>query len=177
MTATFVGMPVFPEAAREALGWDVHLLHDIHHRLTPIEAARLGRDLEPYRLFWMEDATPADHPEAFRLIRQHTTTPIAVGEVFNSIWDCKALIEQQLIDVILPCLPLADIAPELDELLDGTAREMTVQRVVAGDTPVPISTASAAMRVPFSRTTSRTVSSPSNADTCCFRWKTTPWSS
>ena len=42
-------------AAREELGWDVHLLHDVHHRLTPIEAARLGKELEPYRLFWLED--------------------------------------------------------------------------------------------------------------------------
>ncbi len=94
---------VVPElfaAAREALGWDVHLLHDIHHRLTPIEAGRLGKDLEPYRPFWLEDATPAEDQDAFRLIRQHTTTPLAVGEIFNSIWDCKALIENQLIDYI-----------------------------------------------------------------------------
>jgi mannonate dehydratase len=87
-------------AAREALGWDVHLLHDVHHRLTPIEAARLGRDLEPYRPFWLEDATPAENQANFRLIRQHSTTPLAVGEIFNSVWDCKALIEEQLIDYI-----------------------------------------------------------------------------
>ena len=86
--------------AREAMGWDVKLLHDVHHRLTPIEAARLGKDLEPYRLFWLEDAVPAENQEAFRLIRQHTTTPLAVGEVFNTIWDCKDLIEEQLIDYI-----------------------------------------------------------------------------
>jgi mannonate dehydratase len=88
------------QTARDALGWDVHLLHDAHHRLTPIEAGRLGRDLEPYRSFWLEDATPAENPAAFRLIRQHTTTPLAVGEVFNSIWDAKPLIEEQLIDYI-----------------------------------------------------------------------------
>ncbi len=87
-------------AARAALGWDVHLLHDVHHRLTPIEAARLGSDLEAHRLFWMEDPTPAENQDAFRLIRQHTKTPIAVGEVFNTIWDCKQLIEEQLIDYI-----------------------------------------------------------------------------
>ncbi|MBO9708559.1 MAG: D-galactonate dehydratase family protein [Caulobacter sp.] len=91
--------PLF-EAAREALGWDVHLLHDVHHRLTPIEAGRLGKDLEPYRPFWMEDAVPAENQASFRLIRQHTTTPLAVGEVFNSVWDCKQLIEEQLIDYI-----------------------------------------------------------------------------
>jgi len=92
--------PELFRVARERLGWDVHLLHDVHHRLTPIEAARLGKDLEPYRLFWMEDCTPAENQENFRLVRQHTTTPLAVGEVFNSILDCKTLIQEQLIDYI-----------------------------------------------------------------------------
>lgn len=92
--------PTLFERGREALGWDVHLLHDVHHRLTPIEAARLGKDLEPYRLFWIEDPTPAENQANFRLIRQHTTTPIAVGEVFNSVWDAKQLIEEQLIDYV-----------------------------------------------------------------------------
>lgn len=91
--------PLF-KAAREALGWDIHLLHDIHHRLTPIEAGRLGKDLEPYRPFWLEDATQAEDQAAFRLIRSHTTSPLAVGEIFNSIWDCKQLIEERLIDYI-----------------------------------------------------------------------------
>jgi mannonate dehydratase len=92
--------PELFKAARERLGWDVHLLHDVHHRLTPIEAGRLGKDLEPYRPFWMEDCTPAENQDNFRLVRQHTTTPLAVGEVFNSIWDCKQLIQEQLIDYI-----------------------------------------------------------------------------
>jgi mannonate dehydratase len=96
-------LPTVPElfaAARDALGWDVHLLHDSHHRLTPIEAARLGKDLEPFRPFWLEDVTPAENQASFRIIRQHTTTPLAVGEVFSSVWDCKQLIEEQLIDYI-----------------------------------------------------------------------------
>ena len=87
-------------AVRKEFGPELHLLHDVHHRLTPIEAARLGKDLEPYRLFWMEDAVPAENQEAFKLIRHHTTTPIAVGEVFNSIHDCRELIQNQLIDYI-----------------------------------------------------------------------------
>ncbi|MGV3578838.1 D-mannonate dehydratase ManD [Brevundimonas sp.] len=87
-------------AAREELGWDIELLHDVHHRLTPIQAARLGKALEPYNLFWLEDAVPADNQAAFRTVRQHTTTPLAVGEVFSSIWSCKTLIEEGLIDYI-----------------------------------------------------------------------------
>jgi len=85
---------------RDTYGDEPQLLHDAHHRMTPIEAARLGKELEPYRLFWLEDVTPAENQEAFRLVRQHTTTPLAVGEVFNSIWDCKELIREQLIDYI-----------------------------------------------------------------------------
>jgi len=92
--------PKLFDAVRSAVGPDIHLLHDAHHRLTPIEAARLGRDLEPHRLFWLEDATPAESQESFRLIRHATLTPLAVGEVFNTIWDCKQLIEEQLIDYI-----------------------------------------------------------------------------
>ena len=93
-------VPALFEEGRKQLGPDLHLLHDVHHRLTPIEAGRLGKDLEPYRLFWLEDPVPAENQAAFRLIRQHTTTPLAVGEVFNSIWDCKQLIEEQCIDYI-----------------------------------------------------------------------------
>jgi mannonate dehydratase len=92
--------PKLFDAVRTAVGPEIHLLHDVHHRLTPIEAARLGKDLESYRLFWMEDATPVENQDAFRLIRQHTTTPLAVGEILNTIWDCKGLIENQLIDYI-----------------------------------------------------------------------------
>lgn len=85
---------------RKEFGPDLHLLHDVHHRLTPIEAARLGKELEPSHLFWLEDPTPAELQESFRIIRQHTTTPLAVGEVFNSIYDCQQLIQEQLIDYI-----------------------------------------------------------------------------
>jgi mannonate dehydratase len=95
---TFI--PTLFARLRKEFGPDLHLLHDVHHRLTPIEAGRVGKSLEPYHLFWMEDPTPAELQESFRLIRRHTTTPLAVGEVFNSIFDCQALIQEQLIDYI-----------------------------------------------------------------------------
>ena len=57
-------------AVRDKFGFNEHLLHDMHHRLTPIEAARFGKSIEQYRLFWMEDPTPAENQECFRLIRQ-----------------------------------------------------------------------------------------------------------
>jgi len=85
---------------RKEFGPEVHMLHDAHHRLTPIEAGRLGKELEPFHLWWLEDPTPAELQESFRLIRKHTTTPLAVGEVFNTIFDCQQLIQEQLIDFI-----------------------------------------------------------------------------
>ena len=93
-------VPTLFERLRREFGTSLHLLHDVHHRLTPIEAGRLGKSLEPYHLFWMEDPTPAEVQDSFRTIRHHTTTPIAVGEVFNTIYDCQHLIEQELIDYI-----------------------------------------------------------------------------
>ena len=93
-------IPKLFDTLRNAYGNEPHLLHDVHHRLTPIEAARLGKDLESFRLFWLEDAVPAENQAGFRIIRQNTVTPLAVGEIFNTIWDCKELLEEQLIDYI-----------------------------------------------------------------------------
>jgi mannonate dehydratase len=93
-------VPTLFARVREVFGEEIHLLHDCHHRLTPIEAGRLGKELEPFHLFWLEDPTPAELQEGFKVIRDHTTTPIAVGEVFNSIWDAHDLIRNQWIDYI-----------------------------------------------------------------------------
>ncbi|HYH88328.1 MAG TPA: D-mannonate dehydratase ManD [Solirubrobacteraceae bacterium] len=93
-------VPTLLSAVRERFGFSVDLLHDVHHRLTPIEAARLGKSVEEHALFWLEDPVPAERQAAYRLIRRHTTTPLAVGEVFNSIWDCEQLISEGLIDYI-----------------------------------------------------------------------------
>ncbi|WP_125773176.1 D-mannonate dehydratase ManD [Antribacter gilvus] len=88
------------EAVRSEFGPDLPLLHDGHHRMTPIQAARLAKDLEPYRLFWLEDATPAEDQTALRLIRQHSTTPLAIGEIFNTAFDYQTLITERLIDYV-----------------------------------------------------------------------------
>jgi mannonate dehydratase len=103
---------------REAFGEELHLLHDCHHRLTPIEAGRLGKELEPFHLFWLEDPTPAENQEGFKVIREHTTTPIAVGEVFNSIWDAHDLIRNQWIDYIRMALVHAGGLTHLKKVAD-----------------------------------------------------------
>jgi len=93
-------IPSLFKKARAEFGDDIHLLHDVHHRCTPVEAARLARELEPYHLFWLEDPVSGELQEGLRLIRSHSTTPIAIGEVFNSVYDYTTLITEQLIDYI-----------------------------------------------------------------------------
>jgi len=93
-------VPELFKKVRESFGDNIHLLHDAHHRCTPVEAARLAKELEPYHLFWLEDPVAGELQEGLRLIRQHSTTPIAIGEVFNTIYDYSNLITEQLIDYI-----------------------------------------------------------------------------
>ena len=93
-------IPKLFKAAREKYGMEIELLHDVHSRLTPIEAARLGKELEPYQLLFLEDPVTAENQAGYECIRQHTTTPLAVGEVFNTIWDSMDLISRQWIDYI-----------------------------------------------------------------------------
>ncbi|GAA4536863.1 D-mannonate dehydratase ManD [Pseudonocardia xishanensis] len=85
---------------RAAVGPELELLHDAHHRLTPNQAARLGKALEPVDLFWLEDVTPAENQDVLRRVREQTTVPLAIGEVFTSVWEFQQLITEQLIDFV-----------------------------------------------------------------------------
>lgn len=109
------------EAVRAEFGPELPLLHDGHHRMTPIQAARLGKDLEPYDLFWLEDATPGEDQTALRLIRQHTTTPLAIGEVFNSVHDYTTLLGERLIDYVRSSVTHAGGVTAMRRLLDLAA--------------------------------------------------------
>ena len=107
--------------ARERLGPDIKLLHDVHNRLTPIEAARLGKLLEPYDLMFLEDASNAENQQSMEQIRNHTTTPLAIGETYNSIWDCKDLIQNQWIDYIRVAATHAGGITALRRIIDFAA--------------------------------------------------------
>lgn len=87
-------------AVREHVGPELMLLHDVYHRLTPAEAGRLAKSLEDVDLFWLEDVTPAENQLLLRAVRSQTSIPLAIGEVFNSVWDCHQLITERLIDYI-----------------------------------------------------------------------------
>ncbi|GEN80985.1 D-mannonate dehydratase ManD [Actinotalea fermentans] len=115
-------VPGVLEAVRNEFGPALPLLHDAHHRLTPIQAARLGKALEPYDLFWLEDCTPAENQETLRLVRAHTTTPLAIGEVFNTVWDYQTLLREQLIDYVRSSVTHAGGITALRRILDAAAQ-------------------------------------------------------
>jgi len=86
------------EAARKELGPEIELLHDAHERYTPSEAVQLCKDLEQYRLFFLEDPLSPEDIMWFPNIRAQTTTPLAMGELFNSPHEWTPLIRDRLID-------------------------------------------------------------------------------
>jgi len=88
------------EAARKELGWEVELLHDMHERYTPNLAVQLVKDAEPFKMFFMEDPLPPEQIDYFRQIRQQCSTPVAMGELFNSPHEWTPLIRDRLIDYI-----------------------------------------------------------------------------
>lgn len=88
------------EHARRELGDDIELLHDIHERLPAPLAIQLAKDLEPYRLFFLEDALPPEDINSFRRLREASSIPIAMGELFTNVNEYLPLIQNQLIDFI-----------------------------------------------------------------------------
>ncbi len=111
-------MPHTLERIREHVGPDIKVLHDVHHRLRPREAAAFAKQVESVGLFWLEDPTPADDQDALKLLRQHSTVPVAIGEVFNSIWDCNKLIENELIDFIRVAVTYAGGITHVKRIVD-----------------------------------------------------------
>jgi mannonate dehydratase len=93
-------VPRMFEHLRSRLGFDIELLHDVHERVAPIEAVRLAKQLEPYRLFFLEDPLAPEQLDWFRMIRTQCATPIAMGELFTHPREWTPLIADGLIDFI-----------------------------------------------------------------------------
>jgi mannonate dehydratase len=93
-------VPKMFEHLRKELGDEVELLHDMHERVPPILAMQLARDLEPYKLFFLEDPLAPEDVGYFEKMRHLTTTPLAMGELFNNPNEYVHLISGRLIDFI-----------------------------------------------------------------------------
>lgn len=85
---------------RSALGPEIELLHDIHERLQPIDAVQFAKDVEQYRLFFLEDMFAPEDIGWFRTVRQQCATPLAMGELFNNPHEWRDLITNHLIDFV-----------------------------------------------------------------------------
>ena len=88
------------DGIRSRVGFDVELCHDVHERLKPTDAIRLAQALEPFDLFFLEDAIPLEEGEWIRQLRDKTNIPIAQGELFNHPFEWRKLIAERLIDYI-----------------------------------------------------------------------------
>jgi mannonate dehydratase len=93
-------LPKLFEHLRSTLGEEVELLHDVHERITPSQAVGLCKELEKYHLFFLEDPLPPEEKDHFRLIRQQSSIPLAMGELFNTQQEYVPLIAGRLIDFI-----------------------------------------------------------------------------
>jgi mannonate dehydratase len=93
-------VPRLFEYLRKHLGDEVELLHDVHERVPPILAIRLAKDLEPFRLFFLEDPLSPEDVGYFSHMRKQTSIPIAMGELFNNPNEWLPLVSGRLIDFI-----------------------------------------------------------------------------
>ena len=93
-------VPRLFEHLRDQLGDSVELLHDVHERIPPVQALGLAKALEPFNLFFLEDPLAPEDNGYFRIMRQQTTTPIAMGELFVNQAEYVPLIQERLIDFI-----------------------------------------------------------------------------
>jgi len=88
------------EYIRSNVGDEVELLHDVHERLSPIDTVQFAKEVERFKLFFLEDSLAPEDIEWFRHIRQQCSTPIAMGELFNNPHEWRLLIEERLIDFL-----------------------------------------------------------------------------
>jgi mannonate dehydratase len=88
------------EHVRTTVGNEVELLHDVHERLAPADAVTFAKDLEPYRLFFLEDLLAPEDVEWFERVRSQCSTPLAMGELFNHPLEWRTVIERRLVDFV-----------------------------------------------------------------------------
>jgi mannonate dehydratase len=88
------------EACRAQLGDEIGLIHDVHERVSPHEAVQFAKELEPIRLFYLEDVLSPERIAYFRQVRQQCATSLAMGELFNNPHEWQPLISERLIDYI-----------------------------------------------------------------------------
>jgi mannonate dehydratase len=85
---------------RSKIGFDVDFVHDVHERPSPTQALALAKAVEPFRLFFLEDAMAPEDVAWFQVMRQQTSTPLAMGELFVNRNEWLPLVANRWIDFI-----------------------------------------------------------------------------
>lgn len=98
--AYLVAVPALFDHLRQELGEGVELLHDVHEHLGPLDAVRLAKALEPYRLFFLEDLLAPEDLGWLGMVRAQCATPMAIGELFVHPAEYTPLIRERLVDFI-----------------------------------------------------------------------------
>ena len=88
------------EHVRSTFGWEVEFMHDVHERLSLADTLSFAKELEPFKLFFLEDSLPPDQGEYFRYLREQTSVPLAMGELYTNPVEWKTVVQNQWIDFI-----------------------------------------------------------------------------
>lgn len=94
------------KSIRDAVGFDLNIGVDFHGRVHKGMAKVLAKELEPFKLMFLEEVVLPENEEAFREIANHTSTPLATGERLYSRWEFKNLLKEGAIDIIQPDIAL-----------------------------------------------------------------------
>jgi len=92
------------DAIRKAVGKNFGIGVDFHGRVHKPMAKILMKELDPYRLMFIEEPVLDENLEALKELSRHTSTPIATGERMYSRWDFKELLSTGYIDILQPDL-------------------------------------------------------------------------
>ena len=85
---------------RTNIGWDIEILHDVHERIPPIQGVGFAKEVEQYKLFFLEDLFSPEDNDYFRMVRQQTSTPIAMGELYNNPHEVIPMVKDRLLDFL-----------------------------------------------------------------------------
>lgn len=88
------------EHIRHTIGWEIEILHDVHERIPPVMGIDLAKEVEKFKLFFLEDLFSPEDNDYFRIVRQQTSTPLAMGELYNNPHEIIPMIKDRLIDFI-----------------------------------------------------------------------------
>jgi galactonate dehydratase len=94
-------------AAREAVGPNIDILVDMHGRYDAVTAQAVAKRMEPLNLLWLEEPIPAENVEAYKLITESTSTPIAAGENHYLAYGFRRMLELGAVDIVMPDLQKA----------------------------------------------------------------------